>query len=156
VTIVQSLGSLAELPADWWPTGSYGSLRLASDYTADYETIYRTQPNVRTTVDFIARNVAQLGLHVFRRVSDTDRERLADHPLARLIGRPNPFTTRYRQIESTLIDYLVHWNAYWLKIRSGEAYAVLRVPPPYMTVEGGLVPRRYWLTYGAERTELAP
>lgn len=156
MTIVQSLGSLAELPADWWPTGSYGSLRLASDYTADYETIYRTQPNVRTTVDFIARNVAQLGLHVFRRVSDTDRERLADHPLARLIGRPNPFTTRYRQIESTLIDYLVHWNAYWLKIRSGEAYAVLRVPPPYMTVEGGLVPRRYWLTYGAERTELAP
>ncbi len=156
MTIVQSLGSLAELPADWWPTGSYGSLRLAVDYTADYETIYRTQPNVRTVVDFIARNVAQLGLHVFRRVSDTDRERLADHPLARLLGRPNPFTTRYRQIESTLIDYLVHWNAYWLKIRSGEAYALLRVPPVYMTVEGGLVPRRYWLTYGGQRKEFAP
>lgn len=156
MTVVESLGQLSELPADWWPTGSYGSLRLASDYTADYETIWRTQPNVRTTVDFIARNVAQLGLHVFRRVSDTDRERLADHPLARLIGRPNPFTTRYRQIESTLIDYLVHWNAYWLKIRSGEAYALLRVPPIYMTVEGGLVPRRYWLTYGGQRKEFAP
>lgn len=156
MVVVQSLGSLAELPADWWPAGSYGSLRLAADYTADYDTIWRTQPNVRTTVDFIARNVAQLGLHVFRRVSDTDRERLTDHPMTRLLGRPNPYTTRYRQIESTLIDYLVHWNAYWLKIRSGEAYAVLRVPPCYMTVEGGLIPRRYWLTYGGERKEFAP
>lgn len=156
MVVVQSLGTLAELPSDWWPGASYGSMRLALDYTADYETIYRTQPNVRTTVDFLARNVAQLGLHVFRRVSDTDRERLTDHPLARLIGRPNPFTTRYRLIEALMTDYAVHWNAYWLKIRGREQLAILRVPPASMSVEGGLVPSRYWLTYGGRRLEFAP
>lgn len=156
MVVVQSLGTLAELPADWWPSGSYGSLRLASDYTATYETIYRTQPNVRTVVDFIARNVAQLGLHTFRRISDTDRERLTDHPMPRLIARPNPFTTRYRLIESLLIDLGVYWNAYWLKIRARDQLALLRVPPPYMEVEGGLAPARYWLTWGARRQEFAP
>lgn len=156
MTVIESLGTLAELPADWWPSGSYGSVRLASDYSEDYETIYRTQPNVRTTVDFLARNVAQLGLHVFRRVSDTDRERLADHPLARLIKKANPYTTRYRLIESLLIDFGVYWNAYWLKIRGRDQMALLRIPPPYMAVEGGLVPKRYWLTWGGQRTEFAP
>lgn len=156
MTIVQSLGTLAELPADWWPALSFGSVRLATDYTADYETIYRTQPNVRTTVDFIARNIAQLGLHVFRRVSDTDRERLADHPLSRLIGRPNAFTTRYRMIESTLIDYGVHWNAYWIKLRAAGAVAVVRIPPPNMRVEGGLVPTKYTLTWGGQAKEYSP
>ncbi len=156
MTLVQSLGTLAELPADWWPRGSYGAVQLAANYTADYETIYRTQPNVRTTVDFLARNVAQLGLHVFRRVSDTDRERLADHPLAKLLGRPNPATTRYRMIESTLIDFGVHWNAYWLKVRADDALALVRIPPVYVEVEGGLLPKRYWITYGGLRKEFAP
>lgn len=156
MVVIQSLGSLVDLPDDWWPSGSYGSLRLAADYTADYQTIYRTQPNVRTTVDFIARNIAQLGLHLFRRVSDTDRERLTDHPLAKLIGRPNAYTTRYRMIESTLIDFGVHWNAFWLKIRARDHLAVLRIPPQYIEVEGGLVPTRYWLTWGGKRQEFAP
>jgi HK97 family phage portal protein len=155
VVVVQSLGTLAELPADWWPSGSYGSVRLASDYTADYETIYRTQPNVRTVVDFIARNIAQLGLHVFRRVSDTDRERLADHPMARLIARPNHATTRYRMIEGTLIDFGVYWNAYWVKVRAGDAMAVARIPPQNMCVAGGLVPTKYTLTWGGQSKELA-
>ena len=155
MVVIQSLGQLSELPADWWPGGSYGSLRLASDYTADYETIYRTQPNVRTVVDFIARNVAQLGLHVFRRVSDTDRERLTGHPLAKLIGRPNHATTRYRMIESTLIDFAVHWNAYWLKVRARGAMAVARIPPHHMAVEGGLVPTKYTLTWGGQAKEIA-
>lgn len=156
MVVVQSLGTLAELPADWWPSGSYGSLRLASDYSADYGTIYRTQPNVRTVVDFIARNIAQLGLHVFRRVSDTDRERLADHPLARLIGRPNHATTRYRMIESTLIDFGVHWNAYWVKVRAGGGMVLARIPPQNMTVEGALVPTKYTLTWGGQTKEYAP
>ena len=156
MTFVESLGSLVELRADWLPRGSYGAVQLAANYTADYETIYRTQPNVRTTVDFLARNVAQLGLHVFRRVSDTDRERLTDHPLARLIGRPNPRTTRYRLIESLMIDFGVHWNAYWLKVKTDDRDALVRIPPTCVEVEGGLLPSRYWITLGGPRKEYAP
>jgi phage portal protein BeeE len=81
-------------------------------------------------VDFLARNVAQLGLHVFRRVSDTDRVRLTDHPLARLIARPNSWTTRYRLIEALMGDLGIYFNAYWMKIEKPQGgMALLRVPP---------------------------
>ena len=83
--VVQSTTSLVDMPSGWWPLTSYGSLLMYDQYTYDYATMYRQQPNVRTCVDFLARNIAQLGLHVFRRVSDTDRERLTDHPLATVL-----------------------------------------------------------------------
>ena len=60
--------------------------RLSDGVYADDAHLYREQPQIRTVVSFLARNIAQLGLHVFRRVSDTDRERLTDHPLSRIAG----------------------------------------------------------------------
>lgn len=33
-------------------------------------------------VSFMGRNIAKLGLHLFERKGDTDRQRLTDHPLA--------------------------------------------------------------------------
>ena len=87
--VVVSAGVLVDVQREWWPTyGGHGNVRLYDEYNYDYATIYRTQPNVRVCVDFLARNIAQLGLHVFRRVSDTDRERLTDHPLAQVLGKP--------------------------------------------------------------------
>jgi HK97 family phage portal protein len=144
--VVMSAGQLAEIRRPWWPTNSYGSLRFYNDYAYDYAAIYRMQPNVRTCVDFLARNIAQLGLHVFRRVSDTDRERLRDHPLAQIIGRPLPpqyKVTRYRLIEALVADLGIYFNAYWLKIRTEDRLGLLRLPPPYVHVEGSLVPQRY-------------
>lgn len=157
--ILQTLGSLTDLQPGWLSSSaSYGTLSLYGDYTADYWTIYRTQSNVRTCVDFIARNVAQLGLHVFRRVSDTDRERLTDHGLARLIGKPNPRTTRYRLIESLLIDLGVYFNGYWLKLKGSDgAPALLRVPPELVQIKGGLVPTEYTVNLsGREPLKLTP
>ncbi len=58
-----------------------------------YKEIWKKQPAVRTAVSFLGRNIAQLGLHAFRRVGDTERERLTDHALPLLIGKPNPWTT---------------------------------------------------------------
>jgi HK97 family phage portal protein len=150
MTVVQSGVTLVDMPANWWPIGSYGSLRFYNDYNYDYATIYRTQPNVRVCVDFLARNIAQLGLHVFRRVSDTDRVRLRDHPLARLLARPLPTeykVTYYRLMESLVGDLGVYFNAYLLKIAVGGAPAgLLRVPPPQVTVKGNLVPTGYEIT----------
>ena len=153
--VVQSVTSLVDMPSGWWPLTSYGSLRLYDQYNYDYATIYRTQPNVRTCVDFLARNIAQLGLHVFRRVSDTDRVRLTDHPLAVVLDKPLPAeykVTRYRLIEALVGDLGVYFNAYWLKIRreGGGTLGLLRVPPPYVTIEGGLVPTGYKVTVGGK------
>jgi len=149
MTVVQSLGALVEVrTVDWYPTASYGSLTLYNQLSYDYAELYRSQPNVRTCVDFLARNIAQLGLHVFRRVSETDRVRLRDHPLAELIALPLPAqfkVTRYRLIESLVGDLGVYFNAYWLKVRRGDDAPVglMRIPPEYVDVMGGLLPTGY-------------
>jgi len=154
MAVVQSATSLVDLQPGWWPITRYGSLRLYDQYTYDYATIYRTQPNVRTCVDFLARNIAQLGLHVFRRVSDTDRVRLTDHPLAQVLDRPLPAeykVTRYRLIEALVSDLGVYFNAYWLKVRvDGAPAGLLRVPPPYVSITGGLVPTGYKVSVGGK------
>ncbi|MFI8771288.1 phage portal protein [Gordonia sp. NPDC062954] len=60
--------------------------------------LYREQPHLRTVIDFLARNVAQLGLHVFERTDDDGRERVRDGGLAALLARPNPHQTTYELV----------------------------------------------------------
>lgn len=105
------------------------ALRLNDDLTQDYATIYRKQPEVRTVVDFLARNIAQLQLQSFRRISDTDRERLTDHPIAQLLSRPNSFTTRYRLIRALVSDLAIYDYAGWLKTFENGQRVLVRLPP---------------------------
>lgn len=106
------------------------SIQLAADFSADYATIWKTQPHVRTVVGFLARNIAQIGLHAFERTSDTDRRRLTDHPLAQLIAKPNPRTTRYRLIDALVNDLGIFDVACWAKVKSNDQPSgLLRLPP---------------------------
>ncbi|NLF76701.1 MAG: phage portal protein [Chloroflexi bacterium] len=159
--VIVSETTLVDMSAGWWPTGvGYGSIRLYDQFNYDYATIYRTQPNVRTCVEFLARNLAQLGLHVYRRVSETDRVRERDHPLARVLSQPLPpwaKVTHYRLIEHLISDMGIYYNAFWLKQRAdGQVIGLLRVPPVYMTVKGGLIPTAYEMRLGGELTTFAP
>lgn len=156
--IVQSFGSLQAMtdPAPNWSPSSGGSLNLYGLSQAYFD-IYRTQPNVRICVDFLARNIAQLGLPVYRRVSDTDRVRLNDHDLATWLSRPNPATTRYRLIEDLMTDLGIYFRAYWLKVRyeaadGRNAIGLVRLPPEEVTVEGVLIPTEFiWTVNGREK-----
>lgn len=106
------------------------NISLTADYSADYATIWRTQPHVRTVVGFLARNIAQIGLHAFERTSDTDRRRLTDHPLSVLIAKPNARTTRYRLIDSLVNDLGIYDVACWAKAKvDGNTAGLLRLPP---------------------------
>src|SRR5688572_16141759 len=121
MAIVSSFGALQVYTANrssFWKSGDVGgSVSLATGTASTYAHIYETQPNVRICVEFLARNIAQLGLHVFRRVSDTDRVRLFDHDVANWLSRPNPQMTRYRLFEATVQDFAIYANAFWLKVR---------------------------------------
>ena len=59
---------------------------LGFGFCGTYGAMYRRQPAVRTVVDFLARNVAQLNAKVYERVSNTDRIEVYDHPLAVCCG----------------------------------------------------------------------
>ena len=85
------------------------------------EELYRTQPHLRIVLSFVARNVAHLGLPVFQRVSDTNRKRLRDDPVARLLSRPNATMTRFELIESLVSDLGLYDIAYWLVTEDAKA-----------------------------------
>lgn len=160
MTIVMSAGQLESLTPVWWPTYTHGSMRMYGGYNRTYRALYREQPNVRVCVDFLARNIAQLGLHVFRRVSDTDRMRLRDHGLTRVLGRPLPAefkVTRYRLIEAVVSDLGIYFNAYWLKIRAeGAPLGLLRIPPELVTVKGRLVITGYEVNLSGQTETFDP
>lgn len=146
--VVQSFGalqSLTESPAAAWGGPTSASTVNLYGHAQSYATIYATQPNIRTCVDFLARNIAELTLHVYRRISDTDRERLVDHDLVRWLGRPNPTTRRYRLFEALVSDLGIYFNACWLKIPHAApdgrtAVGLARIPPEEFEAVGGLLP----------------
>jgi HK97 family phage portal protein/HK97 family phage prohead protease len=102
---------------------------LADGLAVEYAAIWRTQPQIRTVVEFLARNIAHLGLQTFRRVSDTDRERVTDHDVPRLLGRPNPGTTPYRYVHSLVSDVGIYDNALHAKVKTGGRRALVRLDP---------------------------
>lgn len=155
---IQSLGQIQNIQPSWTPGRTFSSVRLYDRYNYEYAALYRMQPNIRTCVDFLARNIAQLGLHVFRRVDDTDRVRLIDHPLVSLLGRPLPpeyKVTRYKLINSLVSDLGIYFNAYWLKLeQNGEVWGLLRVPPAFVTPIGGLIVKLYEINIAGKRYEI--
>jgi len=108
--------------------------------SAAYGWLYVNRPAVRTVIDYIARNLAQLPLQLFERVDDTNRERLYDHPAAELMKYPDDLTPQTQFIFRFTADFLVYDNAYLVKFRPPEAQGRLllqRVPPYLMSVSGG-------------------
>jgi HK97 family phage portal protein len=115
------------------------SMRIGTNQYRDYAALWRAQPELRTVVDFLARNIAQLNLHTFRKVSALDRVRLTDHPLARLLGRPNASTTPYRMIDALVHDVCIFDNGFWLKVRDLDDATPLglrRIRPGRITPTG--------------------
>lgn len=97
-----------------------------------YGLMYRRQPAVRTVVDFLSRNIAQLSLKVYLRTDHSDRLELDDHPLAQLLRAPNPTTSRFAFMRDTVADKAIHDRAYWLLDRPLYPKAVIRIPPDRM------------------------
>jgi HK97 family phage portal protein len=159
VPIVQSFGSLQRAGAadakSEYPYPTTWALDMPAFST--YAAMYRTQPALRTVIDFLARNMAQLGYKVYRRVSDTDRQPLPDHEMAQWIDHPNFGTTRYRLIESLMQDLGIYFTAYWLKIRMPDRIGLVRLPPEFVQVYGLLMPELFiWTKPDGQRLEIAP
>ena len=101
------------------------------------EDLFRTQPHLRTVITFVARNIAQLPLSVYERVSDTDRRRVTDHPVAALLRRPNPAMTSFELIYALVADLKLYDVALWMLTPAPETVAgwELRPIPPSWVVQ---------------------
>lgn len=150
----QSLGGTNQQVVNAWEQAQSSS----------YAWMYRTQPAVRTTVDYIARNAAQLPLKLFERVSDTERESRGSHPAAATMRRPYEGITAKRWVFNFVADWLLYDNAYAVKFNAaGGRRSLVRIPPHMMgivtssrfSVDGYRVHREDGSTY-PESGMLAP
>lgn len=97
--------------------------------------MWRTQPHLRTVVDFRARNIAQLGLHVYKRTEDGGRERDHSSPLAQALLQPDTMMDSHQLIYALSGDLDLHDRAYWLISANEEdgTRRIRRLPPTWVT-----------------------
>ena len=97
--------------------------------------MWATQPHFRTVVTFIARNVAQLGLHTFERVTDSDRRRDRDSVLAQSLADVDGQMTTYELVFSLVGDLALYDRAYWWVAPSSlmpSGWMIRRFPPTWV------------------------
>ena len=96
--------------------GDYG-VHVANMDAAD---LYKTQPNLRAVISFLADNAAQVPIKVYDRVSDNDRPRVLDSPAALLLQKPNEDMTAFEFKRWMYSDLLLY-----------ERFLTLIVPSKY-------------------------
>lgn len=92
--------------------------------------LWRSQPNLRTVVSFLARNIAQLGLQTFERVDETDRKRDRTSPVALALAAPDSRMTSYDLIYALVGDLCLYDRAYWFVGPTSTGGTMLRRLPP--------------------------
>ena len=90
---------------------------------------WRTQPAIRKVTSFIAANVASIPLHVYERVSDSDRQRVTTGALAQVIGAPSPAMGAYRFWERIILDGLLYDRRAVMIVDDGDRTELVRIPP---------------------------
>lgn len=95
----------------------------------DPATVFRQQPNLRTLITFLARNIAQLGIHTFERVGDTDRKRNTTDVVAQTLKRPNKSMTTYDLFYRLVADLALWDEALWLVTEDLDAPSGWTIQP---------------------------
>ena len=116
MAILDGLRSLFRPKYTYVYGGDYG-VNVANMNAAE---LYKTQPNLRAVISFLADNAAQVPVKVYDRVSDTDRRRVLDSPAALLLKNPNEDMTAFEFKRWMYSDLLLY-----------ERFLTLIVPSKY-------------------------
>ncbi|MFJ4174000.1 phage portal protein [Microbacterium sp. NPDC089696] len=76
------------------------------------ETLWAAQPHLRTVVDFLARQMMQLSLHLYERNADGDVDRVREGPVAEILRRANDEQTFSELIEQLVTEWAVRDDAF--------------------------------------------
>lgn len=96
--------------------------------------MWKTQPHFRTVVSFLARNIAQLGLHSFER-DGNDRVRDRDSVLARALADGDGLMSSYDLVYALVGDLALYDRAYWLVVQDADrpsGWMIRRLPPTWV------------------------
>lgn len=119
------------LPITEFPAPVVRLLRLYG-LAGSYQHMYATQPNVRTIVDDLSREAAELSLKMY--MKDSRGPLLSDvrvevsHPLIELLSEPQPGMSPYRLWKAVFADKAIFDIAYW-RLVGNPPTAIVRIPP---------------------------
>lgn len=139
MALFSGLKSLLRPTVTYMYGGDYG----VSIAQMDAAQLYRTQPNLRAVVSFLADNAAQIPIKVYERASDTDRPRVLDSPAALLLANPNPDMTAYEFKRWMYSDLLLYERFLTLLIPSSKTesgYELRPIPGPWIQQYRGRSP----------------
>lgn len=97
--------------------------------------LWKSQPHFRTVVTFLARNIAQLGLHSFERVDQNDRRRDRTSVLAQTLRDVDGHMTSYELKFALVGDLALYDRAYWWAAPSSDTasgWMLRRLPPSWV------------------------
>jgi HK97 family phage portal protein len=111
------------------------------NYTA--KSLYQSQGNLQSVVNFLSNSIAQLPIKVYKRDGETDRERVRDSVAAKLLWKPNEDQTEYEFIRGLAIEYFVFGCVYIWVIPDSESesgYQMRIIPSEWVNnTEGGTI-----------------
>lgn len=139
MAIFQNLLNLRRPVVTYIYGGDYG-VQVANMDTAQ---LYRTQPNLRAVVSFLADNAAQVPIKIYERASDTDRPRVLDSPAALLMAHPNPDMTPYEFKRWMYSDMLLYERFLTLLVPSKNTesgWELRPIPGPWIQQYKGTSP----------------
>lgn len=138
MAIVQSSSGLVAINRKEQATGFSGfSAALYDNTSLTYEEIYKQQPELRSAIDFLARNISQLPLQAFVRIADLERERLTGVPLTETLQQPDVNVTRSFWFDAMVKDLALYDEFYAVKVRASEGrIALVRIPPSLVELVG--------------------
>lgn len=121
--------------------------------------LWRSQPHLRTVVDYIASNVAQLGVHVFAMAGDGNRDRVRDGVVAQLLSRPNRDSTLSEFLRSLVTQMALYDDAFVWVFDAGQGVEMRVIPNPWVTVEAdafGTAEKFTFMAGNGKRVEVGP
>ena len=125
-----SNGALVKSPimpgsSSWFPNSMPGMSSPLWSWSPAYSQMFRSQPWVYIVIMKRARSLARLPLPVYRRGSDSGRDRIPDHPMAKLLADPNPAMSAFKMLEWTSATRDIFGRATWYKERRGGEVVAL-------------------------------
>lgn len=129
--------------------------------SGSYSEMYRKQPNIRSVVDLIANQCAELTPKTYEKVPrspllPSGRIEVPDHQMSELLEEPRPGQDTYGFWKATFADLEVFDVAIWRKIRASRSSppgALQRVPNSALMPFRDPVTRDipYWIATNGER-----
>lgn len=126
-------------PVEFAPTFMFSAEDVADVVSGLYalspEQIYEKTSDLRTVLDFRARNFSQIGMHAFQMQDDGGRERVRDSVSAKVLKRPAPGMTWPALMWAVCLDFDLHAEAYLLF--NPKVPALVHIPARRVSLTSG-------------------